>query len=258
MKKWSDDILEKTISLAKEGKSYKDISLIVDKTTKSIRCKLNKLGIKNTDYKIFKRNNINYCLNCGSEITYEKKFCNHSCSAIYNNIKGGERTDEVKNKIKLSTIKNLGFDSIEEWEKIKQIDKNVYYCKCCGAELNKRKEFCNHNCQIKFYYDDFITNWKNGEIEYIKSYKISTTIRKYLFKKYDNKCARCGWGEVNEYTGKVPLEVEHIDGNSENNKEENLTLLCPNCHSLTKTYKGANRGNGRHNRMVRYRNGQSF
>ena len=33
-----------------------------------------------------------------------------------------------------------------------------------------------------------------------------------------------------------------------NNKEENLILLCPNCHSLTQTYKGANRNHGRQGR----------
>ena len=49
-----------------------------------------------------------------------------------------------------------------------------------------------------------------------------------------------------------------VDGNYTNNKEENLTLLCPNCHSLTKTYKGANKGNGRHNRMKRYYDGKSY
>lgn len=41
------------------------------------------------------------------------------------------------------------------------------------------------------------------------------------------------------------MELEHIDGNSENNDLSNLTLLCPNCHSLTSTYKGRNIGNGR-------------
>lgn len=45
----------------------------------------------------------------------------------------------------------------------------------------------------------------------------------------------------------MPLEVEHIDGDSTNNKEYNLTLLCPNCHSLTKTYRGLNKGNGTRN-----------
>ncbi len=35
-----------------------------------------------------------------------------------------------------------------------------------------------------------------------------------------------------------------IDGNSMNNKEENLDLICPNCHSLTTTYKFLNNGKG--------------
>ena len=67
-------------------------------------------------------------------------------------------------------------------------------------------------------------------------------------EKYGNKCSRCGWNEVNPYTGLVPLEIEHIDGNYLNNSEDNLDLICPNCHSLTATYKGANKGNGRKDR----------
>ena len=55
-------------------------------------------------------------------------------------------------------------------------------------------------------------------------------------------------GEINKYTNKIPLEIEHIDGNYKNNNEENLILLCPNCHSLTSTYKGANLNNGRKSR----------
>lgn len=52
----------------------------------------------------------------------------------------------------------------------------------------------------------------------------------------------------NVYTQNIPLEVENIDGNFINNKEENLILLCANCHSLTQTYKGANRNHGRQGR----------
>lgn len=63
------------------------------------------------------------------------------------------------------------------------------------------------------------------------SYGISRYIVQYLFDKYNNQCARCGWHEVNPFTGKVPLEVEHIDGDYRNNDESNLTLLCPNCHA---------------------------
>ena len=80
------------------------------------------------------------------------------------------------------------------------------------------------------------------------TYQISMHVRTYLLKKYNNRCARCGWGEVNRYTGTIPLEIEHIDGNYRNNNENNLIVLCPNCHSLTSTYKGANLNNGRKER----------
>ena len=47
--------------------------------------------------------------------------------------------------------------------------------------------------------------------------------------------SECGGGE---WRGKIlTLEVEHKDGNHDNNKEENLQLLCPNCHSITATYR---------------------
>ena len=70
--------------------------------------------------------------------------------------------------------------------------------------------------------------------------------------KYSCKCQLCGWGKMNIYTNKIPLEVHHIDGNYKNNKEENLQLLCPNCHSLTETYKNHNKS-GRKER-VKYTN----
>ena len=34
---------------------------------------------------------------------------------------------------------------------------------------------------------------------------------------------------------KLILHIDHIDGNRVNNTENNLQILCPNCHSI-KTY----------------------
>lgn len=68
----------------------------------------------------------------------------------------------------------------------------------------------------------------------------------------------CGWCERSKYSGKIPIELEHIDGNSENNDLKNLKLLCPNSHSLTPTYKALNKGKGRYNRMERYKQGKSY
>lgn len=77
------------------------------------------------------------------------------------------------------------------------------------------------------------------------STSISGHIRRYLFQKYDNKCVRCNWSEINKYSGKIPLEIEHIDGDYKNNSESNLVLICPNCHSLTSTFRSLNKGKGR-------------
>ena len=120
------------------------------------------------------------------------------------------------------------------------------YCKNCGNLLNAGKYYCNNFCQKEYEYKKYIDDWKKGLQDGMKGkYQISNHIRKYLLQKYDNRCSRCGWGEMNPYSGLVPLEIEHIDGNYQNNTENNLILLCPNCHSLTSTYKGANIGKGR-------------
>jgi 5-methylcytosine-specific restriction endonuclease McrA len=63
---------------------------------------------------------------------------------------------------------------------------------------------------------------------------------------------KCGWSEINPKSGKVPIQLNHINGNSEDNKLSNLELLCPNCHSLTPTFGMLNKGNGRKKRRDRY------
>ncbi len=56
-------------------------------------------------------------------------------------------------------------------------------------------------------------------------------------------CLECG---INKWNNKkLTLDVDHKDGDWKNNLKENLRFLCPNCHSLTKTYKSKNISNGR-------------
>lgn len=129
------------------------------------------------------------------------------------------------------------------------------YCANCGKLLKRgQKKFCSNSCQCEKKYKDYIERWKQGKEDgIVAKYETSDYIRKYLHEKYNNSCARCGWHEKNPFSNRIPLEIEHIDGNYKNNKEENLILLCPNCHSLTSTYKGLNRGKGRKGREKYYR-----
>src|SRR6185369_4128649 len=100
-------------------------------------------------------------------------------------------------------------------------------CLSCFSPLKRiGQRYCNNVCQSDKQYKDYIVRWKKGEETGDKAEgEISSHIRRYLFDKYGAKCSLCGWNKINPVTKKSPLNVEHIDGNSSNNKEENLTLL---------------------------------
>ncbi len=53
-------------------------------------------------------------------------------------------------------------------------------------------------------------------------------------------CENCGWAKCSQ-DGRIPLELHHMNGDRADNRLENLQILCPNCHSLTSTYRGRNR-----------------
>ena len=56
----------------------------------------------------------------------------------------------------------------------------------------------------------------------------------------DHRCEMCG---ITEWNGKpTPIELDHIDGNHNNNNLDNLRILCPNCHAQTDNYRGKNKG----------------
>ena len=143
-------------------------------------------------------------------------------------------------------LDNYNFRQLYKTEVI--IIKEKRFCKNCGEELvgAKRKNiYCNNQCQNDYEYKQYIKKWKNNEISGTTGGKckdISQYIRRYLFEKNHNKCSKCGWNKINPFTNSVPLEIHHKDGNCLNNKEDNLDLLCPNCHSLTDTFGSLNKG----------------
>jgi len=163
------------------------------------------------------------CLECKMPIMdYEKrhnKFCSHSCSASFCNKKREKKVHGVGCKY-------------------------PHPCMFCG-KLTRNKKFCSHKCC-----SDFLLRKADKKIEdgiIVSSQKL----RRYLMIRLDNKCSKCGWGEKNPVSNTVCLDLHHIDGDHKNNVLSNVELLCPNCHSLTRTYKMVGNRSGESTRTDR-------
>lgn len=130
------------------------------------------------------------------------------------------------------------------------------FCEYCGKQLTKRQIlsgniYCSQKCDIDRKYEESINLWKQGENNGYNGNdkQIKPFIKRYLQEKYNNSCEVCGYNEVNPFTGKSILQVHHIDGDCTNNEEENLQLLCPNCHAKTENYGGRNKNSKRHRKV---------
>lgn len=115
-------------------------------------------------------------------------------------------------------------------------------CLICGKILTKgQTKFCSQDHANQYKKEEKIQNWLNGLDDGWSGTNTKKFIRNYLMEKNNYKCERCGWGQRNPYSGLIPLQLHHKDGNYKNNKIDNLQILCPNCHSLTDNYKNMNK-----------------
>lgn len=71
-----------------------------------------------------------------------------------------------------------------------------------------------------------------------QSYKLKKRLIYEGLKKA--ACELCGWSQ-RAPDGRIPLELDHINGEHSDNRFENLRILCPNCHSLQATHRGLNK-----------------
>lgn len=162
------------------------------------------------------------CKHCNSILPYDKRmnsFCSHNCSASHNN------SGHCNNK--------FGYNGHP-----KKLSK---VCKYCGKKTPHHRIFCNDICKTKYNEEQFLKRIQRKILsgEYIRR----DEIRKYLIKTREYKCNKC---QLSIWKNEpIPLESHHKDGNYKNNSEENLELICPNCHSITDSYRGKNRNNGR-------------
>ena len=168
--------------------------------------------------------NPSHCKNCNIVIDYSKRnniFCSSSCSATFNN-----KLREKKNKI--------------------------FTCKNCDKEQAVKKNtlalYCDNKCQQEYQYKERINNWLYNGKSWNEMF-IPSWVKRYIIEINGRQCAKCNLTEWQNQA--IVLEATHIDGDATNNKLENLELLCPNCHSLTDSYKGKNKGKGRKSRYIK-------
>lgn len=140
-------------------------------------------------------------------------------------------------------------------------------CLKCGIEHNKAGTYCSSSCANSRVFSDeaklkisaalkgrpstrVIANldkWRaNIKQSWLDKYNATPfdtlgmeNRRRRVFEEQHHCCNKCG---ISEWQGlKISLELEHKDGDNTNNSRENLEGLCPNCHSITDTWRGRNK-----------------
>lgn len=123
-------------------------------------------------------------------------------------------------------------------------------CKNCNKEYiplrQSKHTYCSLSCQQAY----------QSMQRFLSGIAGSRCARTVLERLRGWQCELCQLTEWQEK--RAPLIVDHIDGNAENAKPENLRLICPNCDAMLPTYKARNKGNGRVSRMKRYYEGKSY
>lgn len=107
----------------------------------------------------------------------------------------------------------------------------------CQKQIKKMIDF------YKFDTSHFLGHgWNKNNFDYSRfkkgvSLKNGTVIDALVYKR-GHRCECCGLSIWNN--SPIPLQVHHKDGDRLNYEEDNLELLCPNCHALTDSYCGKN------------------
>ena len=187
------------------------------------------------------------CKTCQVALPYDKrhhKFCGHSCSARCNNL-GEDRHARHRGASGAFTT------NPEDVNCVVRV-RTPQSCKVCGKQTTSK--YCSHECSTAAQR----LRSRNKILETGSFAKVCSKgpAKRYMLETQGHNCAICG---ITEWQGKpAPLLMDHIDGNSSNNKIDNIRLVCGNCDMQLPTYKNKNKGKGRAYRRARYAEGKTY
>jgi len=104
---------------------------------------------------------------------------------------------------------------------------------------SNKKHYREHGWSGKSNIVKFRQTWKKKVMESNFDTLSYGTKRKRVIWEQDKKCNKCGLDKWLDCS--IVLELEHINGDHSDDSRSNLIAICPNCHSLTKTWRGRNR-----------------
>lgn len=121
-------------------------------------------------------------------------------------------------------------------------------CKNCSKTVKRKVSiYCSNKCQRSYQSQELLNKWLLGEVSGTmgKAMQTCNYVRRYLKESRGSACNRCGWDEYHPIDGNSLTEIDHIDGDASNTVPENLEILCPNCHSMTPTFRARNKRSSR-------------
>jgi hypothetical protein len=134
---------------------------------------------------------------------------------------------------------------------IEKDDSGLFLCPHCGLGFKSRNglgqhiSYKHHKIRISSFSisppwnkdqkigfrKETLEKLHNGELNPVNSKRV---IKRFLVERDGEKCSTCG---LETWLGNtIIFDIDHIDGNRNNNLPENWRLLCPNCHRQTPTW----------------------